>query len=108
MKLGGLLNELKNKIDQSNEYSNHLEIKINKLENDNSQLNWEYDQSYYIPPGLANHYDYKKLLEYRQCLLDRIANNNNYINELKISLDKNINTCKLYEKCFFFLNKNYY
>lgn len=38
-------------------------------------------------------------------ILDKIANNNNYINELKISLSKNINTCNLYEKCFFFLNK---
>lgn len=106
MKLGGLLKELKSNIDDLNNYNHHLEIKINKLENDNSQLNWEYDQSHYVPPGLANHYDYKKILEYRQCLLDRIANNNNYINELKISLDKNINICKLYEKCFFFLNKN--
>ena len=77
MKLGGLLNELKNNIDELNNYNHHLEIKINKLENDNSQLNWEFDQSYYIPPGLANHYDYKKILEYRQVLLDRIANNNN-------------------------------
>ena len=108
MKLGGLLNELKNKIDQSNEYNNHLEIKINKLENDNSQLNWEYNQSYLVPPGLTNHWNYKKLYEYRQTILDKIANNNNYINELKINLDKNINTCKLYEKCFFYLNKNYY
>lgn len=39
--------------------------------------------------------------------MDGIANNNGYINELKLSLDKNINTCKLYEKCFFFLNKKY-
>ena len=107
MKLGGLLNELKIKIDQSKDFNNHLEIKINKLENDNSQLNWEYDQSYCIPPGLANQYDYKKLYSYRQCIMDGIANNNSYINELKLSLDKNINTCKLYEKCFFFLNKKY-
>lgn len=102
---GGLLNELEIKIDQLKDFINHLEIKINNLENDNSQLNWEYTQSFYIPPGLSNQYDYKKLLCYRQCLLDKIANNNNYINELKNSLDKYINTCNLYEKCFFFLNK---
>lgn len=102
-----MLKELKNKIDQSKDYNNHLEIKINKLENDNSQLNWEYNQSYCTPPGLANHYDYKKLFSYRQCILDKIANNNNYISELRMSLDKNINTCNLYEKCFFFLNKKY-
>lgn len=107
MKQGGLLKELKNKIDQSKDFNNHLEIKINKLENDNSQLNWEYNQSYCIPPGLANHFDYKKLFSYRQCILDKIANNNNYISELRMSLDKSINTCNLYEKCFFFLNKKY-
>ena len=76
MKLGGLLNELKNKIDDLNNYNNHLEIKINKLENDNSQLNWEYDQSYYIPPGLANHYDYKKLYEETQDALKKAQQDN--------------------------------
>lgn len=100
-----MLNDLEQKIEELRDFINHLEIKINNLENDNSQLNWEYEQSFYIPPGLSNQVDYKKLLNYRQVILDKIANNNNYINELKISLDKNINTCNLYEKCFFFLNK---
>jgi len=100
-----VLNDLEQKIEELRDFINHLEIKINNLENDNSQLNWEYEQSFYIPPGLSNQVDYKKLLNYRQVILDKIANNNNYINELKISLDKNINTCNLYEKCFFFLNK---
>lgn len=105
MNQGGVLNDLEQKIEELRDFINHLEIKINNLENDNSQLNWEYEQSFYIPPGLTNQVDYKKLLNYRQMILDKIANNNNYINELKISLDKNINTCNLYEKCFFFLNK---
>lgn len=105
MNQGGVLNDLEQKIEEIRDFINHLEIKINNLENDNSQLNWEYEQSFYIPPGLTNQVDYKKLLNYRQVILDKIANNNNYINELKISLNKNINTCNLYEKCFFFLNK---
>ena len=80
-KKGGLLNELEEKIQSNQNWLNHYELKIKSLENDNSQLDFEWRQSFKI--NLENLTNTKDLLNYRQSIIDKICNNNNYIDIAK-------------------------
>lgn len=99
---GGLINELELKIEESTNLTHHLEMKIKSLENDNSQLNYEYTQSFKV---FNEDINLEKLINYRQSLIDQICNNNNYIDELNLKLNKTIKTCKFYKRMYFHLNK---
>lgn len=77
-------------------------MRIKSLENDNSQLNFEYTQSFKVFNDDVN---LKQLIDYRQSLINKICNNNNYIDELNLRLNNSIKTCNFCKRMYFHLNK---
>lgn len=69
-------------------------MELNKIEIENNLLNNEYENSYKINYNLLTNNDYKYLIDYRQCLFNKIVENNEMIKELNINLIKQCNIYK--------------
>lgn len=69
-------------------------MKLNKIEIENNLLNNEYENSYKINYNLLTNYDYKYLIDYRNCIFNKILENNQIIKDLKINLVKQCNIYK--------------
>lgn len=100
--MGGLAKELEDQIQCNQDWLSHIDFKIKSLENDNSQLNLEWHNSFKIN---ANQTQLKNLLNYRQCIIDKICNNNNYIEQLKLKLNDHHHTTSFYQRMYWFINK---
>lgn len=101
MKKGGLLNELEERIDRLKNFLLHYECKIGRIENDNSQLNCEYVQSFNVNINTND----PNLINYRQSIIDQISLNNNYIYELKNNLIGLQDNMSFLQRMYWFLNK---
>ena len=106
LKKGGLLRELELKIDCSNHLKFQYEKDIKYFENWNTYLNYEYEQSYevffndtYLTPQ-----KFEQLDQYRQSIIDRLALNNNSIQELKEKLKKQECIHLLLTKCYYMID----
>lgn len=69
-------------------------MELNKIEIENNLLNNEYENSYKINYNLLTNKDYKYLIDYRNCLFNKIVENNKIIKELNINLVKQCNIYK--------------
>lgn len=69
-------------------------MKLNKIEIENNLLNNEYENSYKINYNLLTTNDYKYLIDYRNCIFNKILENNQIIKELNINLVKQCNIYK--------------
>ena len=85
---------------------NNYEKKLNKLKNENSQLNYEYEISYQVFWQRDN--SYKELEMYRLSILDMIGKNNYEIVKLENSLEKQQNIFNLLYKCYYYVDKSIY
>lgn len=100
--MGGLVKELEDQIQCNQDWLSHIDFKIKSLENDNSQLNQEWRNSFKVN---TNQNQLKNLLNYRQCIIDKICNNNNYIEQLNLKLTNYHNTTSFYQRMYWFINK---
>ena len=100
--MGGLVKELEDQIQCNQDWLSHIDFKIKSLENDNSQLNQEWHNSFKIN---TNQTQLKNLLNYRQCIIDKICNNNNYIDQLNLKLNDYFHKNSFYQRMYWFINK---
>ena len=106
--MGGLINELEQKIQACNQLQNDYECNINFLTNRNDNYYNVYKNTYNFD-WLKNNYKYikpKSLYDYRQSLIDNIGYNNNLIQDYKKRLEKSINISTFLQKIYFYINFN--
>lgn len=105
MKKGGLINDLEHKIKEYQNLLGHYEKKILSLENDISQLQFEYNQSFKV---FTQPFEYEPnnewLLDYRQSILNQMLNLNNYILELNDTKCKWEKECNFLNRLYLYLN----
>lgn len=104
--MGGLINELEQKIQACNILQNEYEKNINFLSNRNENYNYVYKETFKPDwPGInyINKNIYKDVINYRQSLIDDICYNNNLIKYYQENLRKNINISTFLQKLYFFI-----
>lgn len=106
MKKGGLLEELEMKINASNSINFDYENEIKKLENWNSQLNYEYEISYkvFYEDQHLTPIKFQQLADYRQIIIDQITKNNYKIEEIKKCLKSQQKIHLLLTKCYYMID----
>ena len=103
---GRLLNYISIQINASQELLNQYETKINKLLVENSRLNQEYNLSF--KDYWYRNNNCKELIDYRECIIYKICENNNEIENLKISLKKQQNIYEFLYSCNYYIDKSMY
>lgn len=107
MKKGGLLRDLEQKIECSQQYLNDYEKQIISIENEMIKINNEYDWSYKIFYQY-NIFDNNQLIEYR----DNLLNNLYLLNKTYQSVSKNLSKQKIITKflmdCYYYVDKSIY
>lgn len=111
--MGGLINELEQRIKACNQLQNDYECNINFLSNRNENYNYVFKETFNPDwPGkkYINKNIYKDVIDYRQSLIDDICYNNNLIQEYKRRLEKSINISTFLQKIYFYIsfNSNYF
>ena len=103
--MGCLINELEWRIKQYQDLLHHYDKKILSLENDVTQLQYEYDQSFEV---FTQPFEYEPnnewLLDYRDSILNQMLNLNNYIFELKDTKEKYEKECNFLNRVYLYLN----
>lgn len=108
--MGGLINELEQKIQACNQLQNDYECNINFLTNRNDNYFNTYKKSFdydWINKNCINkNYSNFDMIQYRQSLIDNIGYNNNLIQDYKKRLEKSINISTFLQKIYFYINFN--
>ena len=104
-KKGGLIRDLEQRIKEYQDLLHHYEKKILSIENEISQLQFEYNQSFEVFTQPFQHEPNNEfLLDYRNSILNQMLNLNNYIFELNDTKCKWEKECNFLNRMYLYLN----
>lgn len=90
------MNNLKN-------ISAFYEGKIATIENDNAKLNIQWQESF--EEDWLEKYDFKDIIDYRQKIMNKTCDNNNYLHQLKTNFRHTMNKCNFLYKIYWWIVK---
>lgn len=90
------MNKLKN-------ISSFYENKITTIENDNTKLNVQWEESF--NEDWIEKYEFKDILDYRQKIMNKTCDNNNYLHQLKENLKQTCKKCNFMYKVYWWIVK---
>lgn len=105
MKKGGLLKDLEQKINASQDFLNEYEKQLIGIQNEMEKLNFEYDQTF-------NNYNYinnfKFNLEYRDDIMNMMYSLNETRKFVLNNLEKQKIITKFLMNCYYYVDKSMY